>query len=233
MATITMLSGGAPKPVFEKLVPLFEKDTGHKVTIVYAVMSAINEKLAANDIPDILVMPAPLLDGLEKSGTVRGNARVLLGNVAVAMVGREGGPAPDISTKDKFCKTMLAARSLAHPTPGETPSGTHMGKLMVALGLAEPMKGRIHHLPALKGGVKLVQSGEAEFGIYPISEISNIPGLQVIARLPDELQIVTVYGAGVTTKAAAADAATALIKFLSSPAQSGEWAHAGFDPPKR
>ena len=35
------------------------------------------------------------------------------------------------------------------------------------------MKGKIIHRPALRGGVELVASGEAEIGFYPKSEVLN------------------------------------------------------------
>ena len=72
---------------------------------------------------------------------------------------------------------MLAARSVVHATPGKTPSGTHMGKVMEQLGIADAMEKKVIHRPALEGGVQLVAEGQAEIGIYPASEVANIKGL--------------------------------------------------------
>ena len=38
MATIRVFSGGAPKPVFTYLSPAFERESGHKVDYVFAVI---------------------------------------------------------------------------------------------------------------------------------------------------------------------------------------------------
>ncbi len=54
-----------------------------------------------------------------------------------------------------------------------------MGKLIEQLGIADAMKGKIIHRPALEGGVQLVASGEAEIGFYPKSEVVNTDGLSV------------------------------------------------------
>ncbi len=47
MATLRVMSGGAPKEVFAQLTPQFERSSGHKVEFSYAVMSALRDRLAA------------------------------------------------------------------------------------------------------------------------------------------------------------------------------------------
>src|SRR6185437_3464284 len=116
-------------------------------------------------------------------------------------------------------------------TPGATPSGTHMGKLVDQLGIAGAMKGRIIHRPALEGGVDLVTSGEAEIGFYPKSEVINTDGLELAGPLPQAIQLTTIYGAAVTTASAAPDAAAAFVAFMRDPAHRAVWTHGGFDAP--
>jgi len=62
MATIKVLSGGAPKEIFGELTPKFEAQSGHKVAYVFAVMSALRERVAAGEAADVLVMPTNILD---------------------------------------------------------------------------------------------------------------------------------------------------------------------------
>ena len=47
MATIKVMSGGAPKEIFGELTPAFEKQSGHTVAYSFAVMSALRDRLAA------------------------------------------------------------------------------------------------------------------------------------------------------------------------------------------
>ena len=231
MATIGVMSGGAPKEVFTLLTPQYEKQSGHTIAFSYAVMTAIKEKLAAGEMPDILVMPVPLLDGLMNEGKVRAQGRATLGLVGISVVVREGAPKLDISTPEKFRQTLLDARAVVHATPGATPSGTHMGKLIEQLAIAAAMKSKIIHRPALDGGVQLVATGEADLGIYPTSEIVNIAGLAVAGPLPAALQLTIVYGAAVTTASAAAEPAMQFLKYLTDPTHRAQWAKAGFQPP--
>lgn len=231
MATIRIMSGGAPKEIFLQLTPQFERKSGHKVEFVFAVMSALRDKIAAGEKADVLVMPTNILDAYQKTGIVQAEARAILGLVSINAVVRTGGPKPDLSTPDSVKQAILKSRAITHATPGATPSGTHMGKLIEQMGIAAAMKDKIIHRPALEGGVQLVASGEAEIGFYPKSEVINTDGLTVVGPLPAAIQLTTIYGAAVTAPSGAPDAAAGFISFMTDPAHRAAWAHAGFDPP--
>jgi molybdate transport system substrate-binding protein len=231
MATIRVLSGGAPKEIFLRLTSAFEKQSGHKVDYVFAVMSSLRDKVAAGEKCDVLVMPTNILDAYQKDNIARGEGRAVLGLVSINAVVRSGARKPDLSTPESVKQAMLNSGAITHATPGQTPSGTHMGKLIDQLGIAEAMKGKIIHRPALEGGVQLVASGEAEIGFYPKSEVVNTDGLTVVGPLPAAIQLTTIYGAAVAAASPAPDAAAAFIKFMSDPAHRAAWTHAGFDPP--
>jgi molybdate transport system substrate-binding protein len=232
MATLRIFSGGAPKEIFLQLTPQFEGTSGHKIEFVFAVMSALRDKLAADEKADVLVMPTNILDDYQKNAVVQAQGRAILGLVSVNAVVRTGAPKPDLSTPDKVKQSILNSRTIVHATPGATPSGTHMGKLIEQLGIADAMKSKIIHRPALEGGVQLVAGGEAEIGFYPKSEVVNTDGLSVVGPLPAAIQLTTIYGAAVTAGSANADAGRAFIAFMTDPAHRAAWAHAGFDPPR-
>src|SRR4029078_7715911 len=107
-------------------------------------------------------MPTHVLDGYQKDNIVRAQGRAVLGLGSVNAVVRTGAPKPDLSSPQKVKAARLNSRAVTHAPPGATPSGTHMGKLVEQLGIADAMKGKIIHRPALEGGVQLVASGEAE-----------------------------------------------------------------------
>ena len=151
--------------------------------------------------------------------------------VSVNAVVRTGAPKPDLSTPDKVKQSMLDSRAIVHATPGATPSGTHMGKLIEQFGISDAMKGKIIHRPALEGGVQLVASGEAEIGFYPKSEVINTNGLSLAGPLPATIQLTTIYGAAVTAGSPSADAGRAFIAFMTEQSHRAAWLHAGFDPP--
>ena len=199
------MSGGAPKEVFALLAPRFERQTDNKVEFTYAVITELREKLSAG--------------------------ATAVGTVGVSVVVKEGTPRPDISSKEKFRDAMLAARSVVHARPGKTPSGTHMGKVMEQLGIADAMARKVLHKPALEGGVQLVVAGQAEIGIYPASEVAGVKGLTVVGPLPADINLEIVYGAAATADSAAQNAASAFVKFMAAPENRSVWKEAGFEPP--
>jgi molybdate transport system substrate-binding protein len=225
---IHVMSGGAPKEIFALLAPKFEQQTGNKVKFTYAVITELREKLGAGATADVLVLPTPVLDSLAKDGKVRADCRATFGTVGISVVVKEGAPPPDISSKERFRDAMLAARSVVHATPGKTPSGTHMGKVMEQLKIADAMAKKVILKPALDGGVQLVA---AEIGIYPASEVTGVEGLIIVGPLPAEINLEIVYGAAVTTDSAAPNAASAFVKFMAAPENRPVWKEGGFEPP--
>jgi molybdate transport system substrate-binding protein len=231
MATITSIAGGAPKPVFDRLGPLFERRSGHRLNALYDTMSGIASRVAAHEALDVLVMPVPLIEAYAADGTVLAGGRAALANISLAVGVRAGGPVPDVSTPEKLRAVLLAARAVVHAPPGATPSGAHSDKVIKQLGLADALAGRVIHRAGLAGGVTMIASGEAEIGIFPNSEIVNVPGVERAGALPVALQMTNVYGAGVTAASKAPQAAADFIAFLIEPESRAVWTTCGFDPP--
>jgi molybdate transport system substrate-binding protein len=229
-ADIRVMSGGAPKEVLAELTPLFEKQTGHKVHFTYIVISARQQKLAAGEKPDMVLMPVPAIEGRVKDGTFRGDAWATLGTVRVGLVVREGAATPDIATLEAFKAAMLAAKSVVHANPAATPSGGHLAKVWEQLGIVDAMKEKLKFSNALDGGVAAIAKGEAEIGLYPLSEIIHEKGVTVVGLIPPPVQLNVVYGAAVLTANAAPEPAAAFVKFLADPAHAPAWRHAGFEP---
>jgi molybdate transport system substrate-binding protein len=230
LADIHVMSGGAPKEVLSALMPEFEEKTGHKVHITYIVISAMQQKLSAGEKPDMVLMPVPAIEARVKDGTFRGDAWARLGIVSVGLVVRDGAPKPDISSPEKFKAVMFAAKSVVHANPAATPSGAHLAKVWEQLGIADVMKPKLKFSNALDGGVVAIANGEAEIGLYPMSEIIHEKGVTAVGLIPQEIQLNTVYGAAVLTANVGPEPATAFVKFLADPANAHRWKEAGFKP---
>ena len=211
------MSGGAPREGFSLLVPEFEKQTGHKVTMIYAVPTVVREKLKSDEKADVMVMVEPDLDAFIKKGKVRADTRAAFGTYGLSIVVQEGKPKPDVSTREKFRDAMIAARSVAHSPPVQTPSGTYVHNMLGELGLADIMAKKVLHRSLLSGGAQSVVTGEVEIGVYATSEVMKVKGLTVVGPLPAGLQPNIIYMLGVMSDAAEADAAAAFVKFINRP----------------
>jgi len=231
MITITSIAGGAPKPVFDKLGPIFEQRTGNRLNALYDTMSGIAGRVVAREALDVLVMPVALLDAYMKDGTVLPAGRATLATIGLGVGIKSGGIIPDISTPDALRRVLIAAVTVVHAPPAATPSGAQSDRVIKELGIAEAMTGRVVHRAGLAGGVAMVASGEADIGIFPKSELVNVEGVTLLGPLPGVLQLNIVYGAAVVAASLAAGPAAAFIQFLIEPESRAVWNACGFDAP--
>jgi molybdate transport system substrate-binding protein len=75
-----------------------------------------------------------------------------------------------------------------------------------------------------------VARGEAEIGFQQIAELRPVSGIDIVGPLPNDLQKITVFSAGIATVSKEPDAGKALIKFLASPAAKDALVKSGLDP---
>src|SRR3954454_1984569 len=106
-ADIRVFSSCAPAEVEKVLAAQFARESGHRVLFTVANPAIIQQKLAAGEAPDIVILPAPLIESLAKTGVLRPASRVDLARVGVGVVVREGAPLPDISTADDMRTALL------------------------------------------------------------------------------------------------------------------------------
>ena len=124
---------------------------------------------------------------------------------------------------------MLATPSITYVDPAQgATSGIYFASLLQTFGIADAMRPKTTLVP---GGypAELVARGEVEMVVHQISEIVPVKGVTLVGPLPKEVQKVTVYSAGIATKATSPDAARAFVAFLTSPTMKPRFAAAGLD----
>ncbi|HEX5212592.1 MAG TPA: substrate-binding domain-containing protein [Pseudolabrys sp.] len=228
--TITSIAGGAPKPVFDRLGPIFERRTADKLNALYDSMSGIAARVAAQEALDVLLMPVATIQGYVKQGIVQGVCTPLA-NVGLAVGVTAATPVPDVSTPEGLRAALMAAGTVVHAPPTATPSGAQSDKVIKELGLGEQLASRVIHKVGLAGGLAAIASGEASLGIFPKSEIVSVKGITLAGPLPPSLQLTVTYGAGVTAWSEVAAHAAEFVRFLVEPASLKVWIDCGFDPP--
>ena len=200
-ADLKLLTAGAFKSAALELVPEFESQTGHKVTVENDTAGAVARRVAGGEYVDVVVMPpaamAPLLGGRLVESSAKPLARVGIG-VAI----KQGAPVPDIATVDAWKKSLLAARAICYidPASGGT-AGVYLANLFEKLGIAAELKPKT---VLVKGGLaaeKLI-TGEAEIAMQPASELLAVPGARLVGPIPLEVQTYIIYAGAVSTGAA-------------------------------
>jgi molybdate transport system substrate-binding protein len=226
-----MISGGL-SAAYNALVPEFERTTGNKVITAYGpsmgtTTNAIPMRLARGEPADVLILVGYALGDLIKQGKVVPDSRVDLVNSKIGVAVKAGAPRPDVSSADALKRSLLAAKSVAY---SDSASGVYISSEMFAkLGIADAMKDKAKKIPATPVA-EIVARGEAEIGFQQISELKPVAGVDVVGPLPDALQKVTVFSAGIATVSKEPEAGKALIKFLASPAARDTIVKSGLEP---
>jgi len=140
---------------------------------------------------------------------------------------KAGAPKFDISTVDALKKTLLSAKSIGYSTG---PSGLYLLSMIEKLGLTEQVKPKMKQTPSGVFVGNLVANGETEIGFQQISEMSQFAGVDYIGPLPAEVQRYTVFTSGISAGSKQADAARALVKFLTAPEAGAAFRKKGMEP---
>ena len=227
---IKVLTAGAFKQVLLAMVPDFEKQTGHKVTVQNDTVGALTKRIEGGEGFDIAVLTPRAVDDLAGKGKFVAGSRQNLARVGVGVVVKDGTPKPDISSVDAFKKSLLAAKSVAYidPAAGGS-SGIYVSGLLDKLGIGAEVKAKAK---LIHGGAVAdhIAKGEAEVGIHQISEILPVKGIVLVGPLPSEIQNYTVYAAGLGANAKQAEAAKELVKALTGPAAAEVLKSKGMEP---
>ena len=229
-AEIKVLTAGAFKQVVLAMVPDFEKQTGHKVTLQNDTVGALTKRIEGGEVFDLAVLTPAAVNDLSSKGKFVDGSRANLARVGVGVVVKDGTPKPDIGSVEAFKRALVAAKSVAYidPAAGGS-SGIYVAGLLDKLGIAAEVKPKAK---LIQGGAvaEHVARGEAELGIHQISEILPVKGVTLVGPLPAEIQNYTVYAAGLGANAKASDAAKALIKTLAGPAAGEVLKSKGMQP---
>jgi molybdate transport system substrate-binding protein len=208
----------------------FAKATGNHVTLTVGTVRDIQDRLGGPDKPDVVVLPGPLMDRFEEAGTFRPGTRTDLARVGVGIAVRSGSRTPDISTADTVRKTLLAARSIVHPDPaGGGVAGAQIARMFERLGIADALRPKVKLSYAFAGGVEQVANGEAEIGLFNISEILPVKGVRLVGPLPSELQSYIVFSGAVHVDSTAPEPAAAYVQALASAGARETWRKAGLE----
>jgi molybdate transport system substrate-binding protein len=211
-AGIKMIASNAVREPYGELLPAFEKNTGHKVTVDWGGTVDIVKRVESGEISDLVIIPAARINDLIAKGRLASRTDLVRSGVGIAT--RAGVPRPDVSSVEALRSTLLAAKSIVLSSG---PSSLYMPTLFQKMGIADAVKSKIIQIaPGLGVGDTLAR-GEGEIGFTQMSELMSVKGIQYLGPLPAEVQFVTVFSAGLHASAPAPDAARALLKFLTGP----------------
>jgi molybdate transport system substrate-binding protein len=215
------------KAVTAELIPAVERTIGLTIDVDYASTNMLVDKIVGGETGDLAVLSAEAIDGLIASGVIQKGTRFDLAKSSIGVAIRRGMVAPDVATVDALKAALLAARSVMYSKTGI--SGVYMPKMLEKLGIAAEIAPKAKNPSHGTVGEALAR-GEAEIALQQISELLPVQGIKVIGPLPAEVQLVTVFSAGIFTAATEPRAARMLVEQLTTNAARSAYTSKGLEP---
>jgi molybdate transport system substrate-binding protein len=227
---LQVLSGGAVHGLVDALAALLEAETGCAIAGTFGAVGAMRDKLMAGAPADLLILTRALIAELTRTGHVVAGA-VDIGVVRTAVAVRTGDAAPRIDDAAALRSALLAADAVYFPDPRLATAGIHFAKVLDALGIGGEVAMRLRPHP--NGATAMRALAEAKggrpIGCTQVTEILATPGVTLVAPLPKEFELATVYTAGVCARASRPEEAHRLAALLAGDAARTARERAGFE----
>ncbi len=227
---IKMLHAGAITQVVRAVVPEFERQSGHKVTLHRDTAGALTKLIESGEPFDLALITPEAIDKLTDKGKFVRGSRTNIARVGVGVVVKEGTPLPDIGSVAAFKNALIKAKSVAYIDPhAGGSSGIYVAGLLERLGIAQEVNAKAK---LIHGGAVAthIANGVAELGVHQISEILPVKGTVLVGPLPQEIQNYTTYAAGIGIAAKEPAAARALLEAFVSPDNAALIRAKGLEP---
>jgi molybdate transport system substrate-binding protein len=219
---LRILCAGAMHPIIDELMGALGRIAGKPAAVRYASSGGVKALVMEGESADIVITTAAAIDELGRHDKIVPMTATAVARSSIGVAVRAGAARPDIGSVESFVRALRAAKSIAIADPATgSPSGNHLVAVFDRLGMTAELHGKIKRVGGGAGGVvvvgEAVANGEAEIGLQQISEILSVPGLDLVAALPSQLQHVTVFAAAVAAAATDVPSARRLVAFLASP----------------
>jgi molybdate transport system substrate-binding protein len=226
---VSLIAPGGIRAPIEKMIPDFERKTGHKVNATFGSGNGTKQQVMKGEVFDVPIVQPPLGE-VTSTGHVVNLTETPLATVAVAVAVRKGAPKPDISTADAVKKMLLAAKTICYPDGARgAAAGVSFDATLRQLGIFDEMKPKIVRVQGGAAAMAAIAKGEVEIGLTFLSEIHD-PGVEVVGTLPREISTPTGLVGFIHTKAKSPAAAKALLTYLSSPEAAKVYKEMGMQP---
>jgi molybdate transport system substrate-binding protein len=227
---VVVLSGGAAQGLVGALALRFKAETGCDIDGNFGAVGAMRDKLLAGAPADLLILTRTVVDELTRQGHALAGSAADIGSVATAVAVRGGDPAPSVSDAAGLRAALLAATEIHCPDPKLATAGIHFAGVLDRLAIAAELAPRLRTHPNGMTAMRALAASTAArpLGCTQVTEILATPGVALVAPLPDDLALVTVYTAAVCARAARPAEAGALAAMLAGAAAREARRLAGF-----
>ena len=228
---LKVMTSGGFTAAYKLLGPQYAEQSGDTLDPILGpsmgkAPEAIPNRLARGEHADVVIMVGYALDELIKQGKVDPASRVELADSRIGLVVKEGAAKPAINTDAELKAVLSKAKSVAY---SDSASGVYVEKqLFKKLGM--PAKGTmIERVPV----GEQVAKGDYEVGLQQVAELLPVKGVTFVGKIPEDVQSVTRFAAGIPVNAEHPERAKALLQFMASPEAQPEVQSTGLDSVSR
>ena len=228
-AQISTLATLAVEGPLRALAKEFKQQTGNDVNVQVDTSPNITRRLAAGEVPDVLIAAAGTVDQAIKAGKAVADSRAPLGKIGVGVAMSRGGRRPDISSVDALKASLLQADAVLY---SQGASGAYVERMLRDIGIADQIKAKTAQLATGGDVMERLGAGRGnEVGFTMVSEIKHgeAHGGSLVGPLPAAIQSYTAYDAVVMSGSGATDAARAFVRVLAAPAARQMLAAGGWE----
>jgi molybdate transport system substrate-binding protein len=230
MSHLNILSGGAAHGLVASLAPAFKASTGFDIKGEYGAVGGMADKLRSREAADLVILTSALVATLGAEKLVVPASVKDVGLVETALAIRSGDARVSAKNADDLRAALLAADAIFVPDTKASTAGIHVASVLAQLGIADDVASRLKVYPnGATAMAELAASRAARpIGCTQSTEIIATRGVELSGALPRGCDLATTYSAGITTSAAHAREAQALIELLTSAEAAEARSRAGF-----
>lgn len=226
-ADIVGISSMATRQILAERSSVYRQKTGRSVAIESVGGVDAARRILSGEKFDIVVLADDAMKKLEEDGFLKPGSRAGFADLAIAVAVRSGAKRPDLSNEAATKAAVLSSQSIGYSTG---PSGTHVLKLLEKWDADQSKSVRIIQAPPGVPVGTLVARGDAELGFQQLSEFLDVPGIDIIGALPQEIQSLTRFSCGVGALASDEAGARDFIGYLTSAEADASIRRHGMEP---
>ncbi|MCJ9730013.1 substrate-binding domain-containing protein [Bradyrhizobium sp. PRIMUS42] len=217
MTTVKILSGGAAQGLVRGLTDALKARTGFGISGEFGAVGLMADKLRAGTPADLVILTQALLAELAEEKLVVPSSITDVGRVETALAVRSRDPEVMVKTEADLREVLRSADAIYVPDTKASTAGQHVAKVLNQLGIAYEVASRLKIFPNGATAMRELANSTATrpIGCTQATEIIATDGIALSAALPPGCELVTMYTAGVTARAAHPKEAAALVSLLT------------------
>ena len=214
---LTVFAAASTTDAVGAVIAQYQRDTGIDTRGVFASSSTLAKQIV-NGAPADLYLSASKawMSYAEAEGAILTGSRIdLLGNELVLIAPKASAMEIRLAPGAPLAQALQGKR-LAIGDPDHVPAGIYAKDALQALGLWQPLTGKLALAADVRGALILVDRAVAGAGIVYATDAAISTGVRIVDRFPPDSHSLITYPAGVVAAGQTARA-TALLGYLHGP----------------